>query len=149
MTSSRPVLHSIWYVWYWPSSFQISCDLLSCTVIGPGGFAGRIVLSPGPPSSLSSGPPISVSSPLPPRATDGSVLITGESGTGKELAARAIHYGGVRARRPLFALNCAALPESLVESELLGVEKGVATGVEARPGKFEEAHRGTLFLDEV
>jgi len=77
------------------------------------------------------------------------VLITGESGTGKELLAKAIHYNSPRARRRLVALNCAALPESLVESELFGIEKGVATGVERRIGKFEEADGGTLFLDEV
>jgi Nif-specific regulatory protein len=78
-----------------------------------------------------------------------SVLITGESGTGKELAAKAIHYGSPRRRRPLVALNCAALPEALVESEMFGVEKGVATGVESRAGKFEQADQGTLFLDEL
>jgi Nif-specific regulatory protein len=77
------------------------------------------------------------------------VLITGESGTGKELVARAIHYNSARVRRPLVALNCAALPDSLVESELFGIEKGVATGVERRIGKFEAADSGTLFLDEI
>ncbi len=77
------------------------------------------------------------------------VLITGESGTGKELCARAIHYGSPRAGNPLVALNCAALPDTLLESELFGIEKGVATGVERRPGKFQEADTGTLFLDEI
>jgi Nif-specific regulatory protein len=77
------------------------------------------------------------------------VLITGESGTGKELAAKAIHYTSPRARKPFVALNCAALPETLVESELFGIEKGVATGVESRVGQFQKAHGGTLFLDEI
>ncbi len=77
------------------------------------------------------------------------VLITGESGTGKELVARALHYNSPRARQAFVALNCAALPENLVESELFGIEKGVATGVEKRIGKFEEANHGTLFLDEI
>src|SRR5262245_13023849 len=83
------------------------------------------------------------------RDTSVDVLVTGESGTGKELVARAIHYSSPRAAAPFVALNCAALPENLVESELFGIERGVATGVERRPGKFEEAHRGTLFLDEI
>jgi len=78
-----------------------------------------------------------------------SVLITGESGTGKELAAKAIHYTSPRARRPFVALNCAALPETLVESELFGIEKGVATGVQSRVGQFQKADGGTLFLDEI
>ena len=77
------------------------------------------------------------------------VLITGESGTGKEMVAKAIHYSSPRARRPFVALNCAALPETLMESELFGVEKGVATGVDARIGRFETATGGTLFLDEI
>ena len=77
------------------------------------------------------------------------VLITGDSGTGKEMVARAIHYTSPRARRTFVALNCAALPETLVESELFGVEKGAATGVEARIGRFEMAAGGTLFLDEI
>lgn len=77
------------------------------------------------------------------------VLVTGESGTGKELVAKAIHYSSPRARRPFVALNCAALPETLVESELFGIEKGVATGVESRAGLFQKADSGTLFLDEI
>jgi len=77
------------------------------------------------------------------------VLITGESGTGKEMAAKAIHFTSPRARKPFVALNCAALPETLVESELFGIEKGVATGVNPRIGHFQKADGGTLFLDEI
>ena len=77
------------------------------------------------------------------------VLITGENGTGKELVAKAIHYNSLRAKQPFVALNCATLPPNLVESELFGIEKGVATDVSARIGKFELANGGTLFLDEV
>jgi Nif-specific regulatory protein len=77
------------------------------------------------------------------------VLITGESGTGKELFAKALHYSSPRAKNPFVALNCAALPDNLVESELFGIEKGVATGVEQRIGRFETADGGTLFLDEI
>ncbi len=78
-----------------------------------------------------------------------SVLIRGDSGTGKELLARYLHPASDRADEPLVTLNCAALPRDLLESELFGVERGVATGVDARAGKFEAAHGGTLFLDEI
>ncbi|MGZ4778108.1 MAG: sigma 54-interacting transcriptional regulator [Thermoanaerobaculia bacterium] len=77
------------------------------------------------------------------------VLIRGESGTGKEMVARLIHGNSSRRDGPFVAINCAALPETLLESELFGIERGVATGVEARPGKFELAKGGTVFLDEI
>src|SRR5215468_4839830 len=78
------------------------------------------------------------------------ILITGESGTGKELIAKAIHYGSPRARRPLITLNCAAIPETLLESELFGHERGSFTDAHQKKlGQFELAHGGTLFLDEI
>jgi DNA-binding NtrC family response regulator len=83
-------------------------------------------------------------------ATDSVVLLLGESGTGKELFARAIHHLSPRADAPFVALNCAAIPEGLVENELFGHERGAYTGAGARKiGKLELAHRGTLFLDEI
>ncbi len=83
-------------------------------------------------------------------ATDATVLLEGESGTGKELFARALHALSARADGPFIAINCAAIPENLLETELFGHEKGAFTGAAARkPGKFELAHHGTLFLDEI
>jgi DNA-binding NtrC family response regulator len=86
------------------------------------------------------------------RATrvNSTVLIMGESGTGKELIARHIHFQGPRQKKPFIVVNCAAVPDNLVESELFGHEKGAFTGADAsRPGKFEAAHGGTIFLDEI
>ncbi|MFH1288831.1 MAG: sigma-54 dependent transcriptional regulator [bacterium] len=82
--------------------------------------------------------------------TRGTVLITGESGTGKEIIAEIIHYNSQRKDKPLIKINCSALPETLIESELFGHEKGAFTGaVKEKPGRFELADSGTIFLDEV
>jgi DNA-binding NtrC family response regulator len=82
--------------------------------------------------------------------SDATVLITGESGTGKEIIARAIHAHGPRRKGPFVALNCTALPETLLETELFGYERGAFTGAaKTKPGKFELATGGTLFFDEV
>jgi transcriptional regulator with PAS, ATPase and Fis domain len=83
-------------------------------------------------------------------ATDTTVLLEGESGTGKELCARALHNASPRANGPFVAINCAAIPENLLEAELFGYERGAFTGAASRKiGKFEVAQRGTIFLDEI
>jgi DNA-binding NtrC family response regulator len=82
--------------------------------------------------------------------TNINVMITGETGTGKEVVAKAIHYNSNRSKHPFVALNVAAIPRELIESELFGYEKGAFTGADKpKSGKFEEANKGTLFLDEI
>ena len=81
--------------------------------------------------------------------SDSSVMIYGETGTGKELITQSIHGASKRAKRPFLAINCAAIPETLLESMLFGTEKGAYTGAERREGLFEQANGGTLFLDEI
>jgi two-component system nitrogen regulation response regulator GlnG len=82
--------------------------------------------------------------------TDATVLLRGESGTGKELVARALYHHSLRAEKPFLVINCVAIPETLLESELFGYEKGAFTGaVNRKVGKIEQAHGGTIFLDEI
>jgi len=82
--------------------------------------------------------------------SDATILIEGESGTGKELVARAVHTNSRRRAHAFVAINCGAMPETLLESELFGYMKGAFTGAgDTRKGLFEEAHQGTLFLDEI
>ncbi|MDZ7274571.1 MAG: sigma-54-dependent Fis family transcriptional regulator [candidate division KSB1 bacterium] len=81
--------------------------------------------------------------------SEANVLITGETGTGKELVARALHHHSLRADGPFLGVNCTAIPENLVETEFFGIEAGTATGVRKHVGLFEQAHGGTLFIDEV
>ena len=105
-------------------------------------FAGHRIVATAPPMRRV----LEMVERVAPRGVN--ILLRGESGTGKELVAKLIHALSGRSGA-LIALNCAALPESLLESELFGIEGGVATGVQARRGKFELAHGGTLFLDEI
>jgi transcriptional regulator with GAF, ATPase, and Fis domain len=107
-----------------------------------GEVAGRRIVAHAPPMRRV----LEIVERVAPRGVN--VLVRGESGTGKELVAKLLHVLSGR-DGALIAVNCAALPESLLESELFGIEGGVATGVQARPGKFELADRGTLFLDEI
>jgi transcriptional regulator with GAF, ATPase, and Fis domain len=107
-----------------------------------GELAGRRIVAHAPPMRRV----LEIVERVAPRGVN--VLVRGESGTGKELVAKLLHVLSGR-DGALIAVNCAALPESLLESELFGIEGGVATGVQARPGKFELADRGTLFLDEI
>ena len=82
--------------------------------------------------------------------SDSTIIITGETGTGKGLVARAIHQTSYRKNKPYIAINCGAIPENLLESELFGHVKGAFTGAtSSKPGKFERAHGGTIFLDEI
>ncbi len=125
--------------------------LVVCEDEGKGGASRHRIAAPAPPAPPSVSALIQKIYRSAARVAAGSisVLIRGESGTGKELLARYVHAASSRAEAPLVTLNCAALPRDLLEAELFGVEKGVATGVDSRPGRFEQAEGGTLFLDEI
>jgi len=130
-----------------------ACARLVDLARGTGGDVGRRLVSvppplPQPPTVVPAVQRIYADAARVARG-DISVLIRGESGTGKEVLARYLHLASPRAGEAFVALNCAALPRDLLEAELFGVEKGAATGVEARPGRFELADDGTLFLDEI
>jgi two-component system response regulator HydG len=130
-------------------NFQINA------LAAPAAPAKRVARPPGPPEDqamLGISPAFRTAHKMLERVapTDAAVLLTGETGTGKELFAQALHRISPRAAKPFVAINCAAIPETLVEAELFGVEKGAYTGAHAaRAGRFERACGGTLFLDEV
>ncbi|MFQ5526043.1 MAG: sigma-54-dependent transcriptional regulator [Thermoanaerobaculia bacterium] len=128
-------------------------DLATLVKSHLGGETETLVLeAPGAPTIVGRHPLLRAAAKLALRvaATDSTVLLTGESGTGKELFARAIHAHSARAAGPFVAVNCAALPEQLLENELFGHEKGAFTGAHKRQqGRFEAAQGGTLLLDEV
>ncbi len=118
-------------------------ELISAFFEGEGSFSAGIIGKTGPIEQI-----LQTVRKIAP--TDSTVLITGETGVGKELIARAIHLASSRRDRPLIKVNCAAIPENLVESELFGYEKGAFTGAStSKPGKFEIADGGTIFLDEI
>ena len=119
---------------------------------GPGEEAAAVFQAPGAPPIVGVHPLLRTALRMLQRVgpTESTVLLTGESGTGKELFARSIHGLSPRREGPCVALNCAAIPESLIENELFGHEKGAFTGADRRqPGRFELAQGGTLFLDEI
>jgi len=124
------------------SSLEQENDLLRRQLATEGQFGGMIGRSEGMRRTFEIADRVA--------ATDSTVLILGESGTGKDLMAQEIHVRSPRAGKPFVAVNCAALPETLIESELFGYERGAFTGAaQQKKGKFEQAHGGTLFLDEI